>query len=319
MESRQPAPGVSQNRPGLAVIPRPPEEALFPETSRIGFLRTQGTKLMRSFLNQSWFGSTPLTARFVGFISFLLCLLMLPSRAATIKTWDGSSSGLWSDGANWSGGTSPQNGDQLRFPQGTSHRTMTNNLTNFQVPLVFFPDPASTNYVIRGNPLTIGGASSPGSGGVQSNQTNGVNQIDCDITILRSDSGGAQNFLFIFPGSGSLIFGGEITLAQDGISLRSDVGSSLEFSGSISGTGSVFVVGAGNVTFDGRTANTFNGTTFVQHGTVLLNKSDLVVPLGTVGRVCIPGDLVISASGITRLLFHSQIADTANVSVFTTL
>src|SRR5215831_20752573 len=75
---------------------------------------------------------------------------------AAIKVWDGSSSGLWSVGANWSGNTPPQNGDELHFPRGVSRRTITNDISNLQVTFVWFTDGDATNYVLRGNALTIG-------------------------------------------------------------------------------------------------------------------------------------------------------------------
>src|SRR5689334_7775120 len=141
-------------------------------------------------------------------LTLLLVLLasLLPyfPCSAAIRVWDGSSSGLWSDGANWAGGTPPQNGDELHFPPGVSRRTITNNISNLQVTFMWFTDFGATNYVLRGNALTLGGASGP-VGGIQSNQTNGLNTIECDIIMKRSDLGLAQNFFFIFPGSGTLV------------------------------------------------------------------------------------------------------------------
>src|SRR5580765_8266417 len=182
--------------------------------------------------------------------------------SAAIKVWDGSSSGLWSAGANWSGGTPPQNGDELHFPHGVSRRTITNDISNLQVTFVWFTDSDATNYVIRGSALTIGGASAP-VGGIQSNQTNGVNTIDCDITMKRSDLGGAQNFFFIFPGTGTLIRSGDSAVTQDALTVRSDPGSLLRLSGVISGTNGLTLSGAGTVRLDGSSANTYTGPTSV--------------------------------------------------------
>jgi autotransporter-associated beta strand protein len=234
--------------------------------------------------------------------------------SAAIKVWDGSSSGLWSVGANWSGSTPPQNGDELHFPHGVSRRTITNDISNLQVTFVWFMDGDATNYVLRGNALTVGGASGPATGGIQSNQTNGVNTIDCDVIMKRSDLGLAQNFFFIFPGTGTLILSGDIALAQDPLAVRSDPGSLLRLSGAVSGTNGITLSGAGTVRLDGSSANTYTGVTSVQHGVLQLNKS----AAGT-GRVSIPGNLILSSSGIARLLFDDQIADTSNVDVFTAL
>src|SRR5882724_8635301 len=108
------------------------------------------------------------TAAFSFAYFVLLTLLQFSPASAAIKVWDGSSSGLWSVGANWSGSTPPQNGDELHFPRGVSRRTITNDISNLQVTFVWFTDGDATNYVLRGNALTIGGASGP-VGGIQSN------------------------------------------------------------------------------------------------------------------------------------------------------
>src|SRR5438132_1223245 len=73
-----------------------------------------------------------------------------PALAAT-KTWVGGD-GNWSSGANWSGGTHPNPGDDLIFPVGTGHMT-TND----------FPDGTFFNsilidaggYTLNGSPITI--------------------------------------------------------------------------------------------------------------------------------------------------------------------
>src|SRR4051812_19950943 len=245
-------------------------------------------------------------------LALLATLLPVSLATAAIKTWDGSSSGLWSVGANWSGSTPPQNGDELHFPRGVSRKTTTNDISNLQVTFVWFQDGDATNYVLRGNALTIGAVSPVG--GIQSNQTNGLNTIECDITMKRSDISGGQNFLFIFPGTGTLVLSGNITLAEDALTLRSDPNSLLELSGVISGTNGLIVSGAGTVRFDGSSANTYTGATSVQHGVLQLNKS-----ASGVGRTSISGDLSLTSSGIARLLFNDQIAHTADVNVFTAL
>ncbi len=247
------------------------------------------------------------------FLALLATFLLLFPCSAAIKLWDGSSSGLWSVGANWSDGTRPQNGDELHFPPGVSRRTITNDISNLQVTFIWFTDFGATNYVLRGNPLTVGGASAP-VGGIQSNQTNGVNTIECDLTMKRSDLGGAQNFFFIFGGTGTLVLSGDIALAQDALMVRSDPGSLLRLSGVISGTNGITLTGAGTVRLDGSSANTYTGATGVQHGVLQLNKS-----ASGVARTSVSGDLILGASGIARLLFDDQISHSANVDVSTAL
>ena len=92
--------------------------------------------------------------------AYLLLLTMfiscLPALAA-VRVWDGSSGGLWSVGANWSGSVAPQNGDEVHFPGGVSRRTITNDIPNLQVTFLWFTDNSATNYILKGNALTIGG------------------------------------------------------------------------------------------------------------------------------------------------------------------
>ncbi|MDW8309862.1 MAG: autotransporter-associated beta strand repeat-containing protein, partial [Verrucomicrobiales bacterium] len=83
-------------------------------------------------------------------------------------------------------------------------------------------------------------------------------------------------------------------------------------SGVLSGTGSsgLTKTGAGTLRLDGSAANTYAGSTTVNGGELLLNKST--------GVAAIPGDLTISA-GTVRWLAAHQVADTAVVSVTGTL
>src|SRR5688572_5379856 len=77
---------------------------------------------------------------------------------AAIRRWDGSSSGLWSAGANWEGGVAPANGDQLRFPGGgVTRRTITNDLPNLRPSFAFFEGADSGGYILRGNALALVG------------------------------------------------------------------------------------------------------------------------------------------------------------------
>src|SRR5882672_8677198 len=87
-------------------------------------------------------------------IAALLLFLALPlSASATTRVWGGSSSGLWSVNANWSGGARPQNGDKVEFPAGVPRKTITNDLAGLVLQGITFPDAGSDGYVIRGNEI----------------------------------------------------------------------------------------------------------------------------------------------------------------------
>ena len=218
-----------------------------------------------------------------------------------IKTWDGSSSGLWSSGANWSGSTAPQNGDQLRFPGGVTRRTITNDLPNLTASIVFFEGADASNYVIRGNALRIVGAETGPSWGSQSA---GSNRIELDVSLDNA----FQNGAFTTTGGGALAMTGDLNITRFTL-LRGE----LHMSGAITGTGDIEC--NGDVLFSGSTPNSYSGTTFVTAGTLRLNKRRLIIG-EVVGVTSIPGDVQIgsgSGADIMQLLFENQIANTANV------
>ena len=109
------------------------------------------------------------------FFSVLALCLVLPLSlsAASIKTWDGSASGYWTNGANWTGGTAPVSGDSLLFPVSATRYTTTNNFTNLTVATFSFD---GSNYVHYGNAITNGGD-------ITLNNTGGTNIIRFGLTL----------------------------------------------------------------------------------------------------------------------------------------
>ena len=69
-----------------------------------------------------------------------------------------------------------------------------------------------------------------------------------------------------------------------------EVDSQLNVLGFINGTGSLTKTGLGTLQLAGSAANTYNGDTFINQGTLWLAKSG--------GAVCIPGNLTIGAGGV---------------------
>src|SRR6478672_2405703 len=94
-----------------------------------------------SVLNEAPVPQAPIS---VVFVTIIAILIADKAANAAIRVWDGSSSGLWSAGANWTGNTPPQNGDELHFPRGVPRKTITNDISNLQVTFVWFTDGDAT-------------------------------------------------------------------------------------------------------------------------------------------------------------------------------
>ncbi len=243
----------------------------------------------------------------------VLFLLSMQHADSAIKTWDGSSSGLWSAGANWAGGVAPQNGDQLRFPGGVSRRTVTNDIANLRIIEFLFNGAGASNYVVRGNAFTL--ADNGAFDGVIDSQSAGTNRIECDIVLAPS----APRDSFILTIGGSLGMAGNITLGGETLILRNAGTGDLEMSGAITGTGDVIV--RGDSTFKGNFPNSYTGPTTVESGTLRLGKSRLVAG-NPVPVQSIPGDLVIGV-GVTgpktvELLVDDQIGNASDVTIRST-
>ena len=73
------------------------------------------------------------------------------------KVWSGAVNNLWSTGGNWNTGIAPVNGDELRFPDSASNRTMTNDLSGLVLQSVTI---LSSPYTINGNGFSVTGGMS---------------------------------------------------------------------------------------------------------------------------------------------------------------
>src|SRR6185295_8477449 len=118
-----------------------------------------------------------------GYVKLALVVLLCFQHslfAATTKRWDGSASGNWSNGANWEGGSAPQNGDVLHFPGGVTRRTVTNDIANFTASELLFEGTDASNYVIRGQALRVTGLS---FGPSVNSQSTGSNRMEIDVVF----------------------------------------------------------------------------------------------------------------------------------------
>ena len=164
--------------------------------------------------------------------------LTAPSDPAS-KVWTGAVSNLWSVGGNWSGAVAPVDGDNLLFPDFTSNRAMSNDISGLDLASVKFTG-TSDNYSASGNTITL---------------TNGLVGKCCagivwsiPITLAATQD---------FNGAG-VNFAGPIDL--NGFSLRIFPSSGIAtiFSGSLIGTGAFTVGVGGGMVFSG--TSTFTGT-----------------------------------------------------------
>ncbi|HEU4886936.1 MAG TPA: Ig-like domain repeat protein [Thermoanaerobaculia bacterium] len=187
--------------------------------------------------------------RFVRAQLIAVFLLLTPSLFAATRTWTGTSSGSWSDPANW-GGTLPVAGDDLVFPAGALNPVNTNDFaggTSFQS--LSFADA----YSVGGNALTIGAGGITSSAGA--------------VTIaLPLQLGAAQSWTNTsgIPAQ-ALTFTGNVDLNGFALTLiGTSVGSRGRIDGAIGGTGQITIAGSGFWQFFG--ANTYAGQTIISSG-----------------------------------------------------
>jgi fibronectin-binding autotransporter adhesin len=153
--------------------------------------------------------------------------------------------------------------------------------------------------------LTVGSATALGTtfdatyitGGASLALINGIT-VNGEILSLNSTNSAALN-----NRGGNNTWTGPITLARaSNIGVTTDW--SLLLSGAISGSGSLTKVGAGTLTLSGGANNTHAGNTFVNEGTLALNK--------VYGFQAVPASLVIGESGggpaaLVRFLNNDQV------------
>src|SRR5262245_40877792 len=114
----------------------------------------------------------------IALFTLLLFILAPPLVQAAVKTWDGSASGLWNNGANWSGSTVPAAGDDLIFPASVTRLLVTNDFSpNRAFSSITFI--GGSNYFLRGNALLL-------TNGISSDNPVGTNHIDADVEVRAS-------------------------------------------------------------------------------------------------------------------------------------
>ncbi len=250
--------------------------------------------------------------RFLLLTFHLLLLAPLVATAAVNRTWDGSASGNWSNGANWVGGVAPAAGDSLTFPVNATRYVTTNN---FAAGMAFGGIAIhGSNYFFRGNSLVL-------EDDLRALAQGGSVTFDLAITI------NSPNALTQFESRfGSLLrFNNTLHIADANHPLQF-IDGVIRVAGAITGPGRIEAI-SGDLYFDGSAVNTFDGTLELSIGNLFLNKTTanaaippgcIVERGGTAGWVRWLRDEQVAASALFTGLFLDLNNQTETVNDFNT-
>ena len=206
------------------------------------------------------------------FLVSTLLYMTLAANAQVFRLWTGSASASWSNPNNWNPVGLPQAGEFLWFESG-GNTSMINDIPNLIVNNLGFVE---RDWVLSGNPLTLGG---PGGGGivVASSRTDdsSFTTINCALIINAND---CEFKCEAFDGSdGRLRLNADVNLngfnlilsaSSKSIAGLADGTGHIEMAGSISGNGNVTAMTSGypdgTIQFLGTANNTFSGTLFIE-------------------------------------------------------
>ena len=120
-----------------------------------------------------------------------------------------------------------------------------------------------------------------------------VNSLREPLTLAGAGIGGATGAIRI--GSGATVATNVVLSGPT--TIYTQLGGNLSIDGVISGTGPLRKIGPGTLELEGKSPNSYSGSTVVESGLLVLNKS-----LG----VAVPGDLVIGTTESTATVRHSR-------------
>lgn len=210
-----------------------------------------------------------------------------------VRVWTGGGgNGYWNTPANW-GGTAPSQGDDLVFPAGAARLTNTNNYTGWAFNSITF---SGSNYVIRGNPLTL-------ANGISAQQPTGTNTFHPQITLGRPQTNECT------AAAATLVLGtGGLKLGTNDLVFNT-VGR-IVADGVITGSGRVTKTGTGTLAYTAD-YNDYTGLTYVSRGVLELNCDD---PDAALGGIVSIGDGTNSAT--VRLMQSYELPDNALVFIY---
>ncbi len=277
----------------------------------------------------------------------LACGAEIANGQFTQFAWNGTTTGNWSDGANWVGGNPPPTGPTtlLSFGNGTGVFTATNDLGSFELGGMRFNHiqtaVPTTRLVIAGDPLLFnrdGGSliqqDAPPPGGLGTGIPRGGVRIDANVTIVGTGlsiqsgpgSGGQGPIEFAGTIGGTALFQNSsrapVTLAggtaPGGLGqIRNDVGA-VQISGN--GSGNTYDIDFIRIGIENPSGQ--NTASLLVAGGAIVNVSDqLQVGIGaaTQGSVRVNGAGTIFNQAATAFIgndgngsFEAQFSGTAN-------
>jgi len=191
--------------------------------------------------------------------AFFATLLSVPLFASS-HVWTGAADGLFSNSANWAGG-SPA-GDaaaELTFPNGPAVTHLTNDISGLNLRAITF---SGGGYEIAGTAMTFSAAA--------------IRDTSARSNVIASD----------------IILAGISTItAAEGFYPDN---AALSFTGTISGSGGVTLDGEGRTIFGGTNANSYRDTTLVRAGELRLSKPPNVNAIGG-PLILVQGDVSLAA------------------------
>ena len=228
--------------------------------------------------------------------AFITALLPFASHAAD-RTWTNGAGGgnlNWAKNTNWSGTTTPVNGDLLIFA-GAAGLNNSDNISGLSVNGITFAAAAGA-FTLNGDPITV-------SGSIANNSTN-IQTLSFNSTGVTLGGG-----LTVSSGSGQIVFSTGVNLNGDTLTVTGPnlVTFNQKITGTSAGANSI-VVGssagaAGNVILNANN-NTLGGNVALLSGTITVNNGNA---LGN-------GALVIDRSGTSAGVTFQTGSDGVNVS-----
>jgi fibronectin-binding autotransporter adhesin len=176
------------------------------------------------------------------------------------RRWTGDAfNNTWSEEDNWSPSGPPQDGDTLIFGNLASQKSNRNDLSNLRVQSIVF-NGSSGGYTLNGNPILL-------NSDITAAHTSGNNSVRLGVQFTHG--GGTFNVV----NGGRMEISGTVTLANNASLIAFTLGTNLTISGAIVGDGDLTKLGAHSLFLTGTAANTYTGPTFINGGTVYLDKS----------------------------------------------
>jgi autotransporter-associated beta strand protein len=190
-------------------------------------------------------------------------------------TWTGQGDGThWSDPANWSPTSKPQNdpSPDLFFPTGNVHRGTNNDVPNLFVHSIDFDGSGTDNYTITGSPFRLGSGGITIEPGVSSTETIG-NAISLAAPATLAIKAAPLSF-----NDSTLTFTSAGSIANNGFLLTVDTagllnfpsggasGATVNFNGTLGGSGGLTKEGLGTLFLTN--SNSYTGVTTINAGTV---------------------------------------------------